>query len=72
MKKTTLAVLVGGSLWGAAAGTTSAAITPDFYTASSIVDLLARKGVDNPRPPRCYDHRIDLCKSVGEDVARGG
>ena len=89
---------MGALLWGAAAGTTSAALAeadqsvahalaghltsavlsgyaaPDFYPASPVGDLLARRGrgADDPQPPKCDDHGTDLCVNAVENIARRG
>jgi hypothetical protein len=64
MKKTTLAVLVGALLCGAAIGTTSAAPV--------VSDRVIARGADDARPPQCDDHGTDLCKSAGEGIAKNG
>ena len=73
MKKTRLALMIGGLLLGAASATVSAArLSADEPAARAAVaqpaataDVLARRGrgSDDPKPPACDDHGTDVCNS---------
>jgi hypothetical protein len=71
MKKTRLAALMGGLLMGTAAA--AAVVAPDFYSAPTAANLLARHGADDPG---CDDHGTDLCAAgaggSGEKLAKHG
>lgn len=74
MKKTKLATLISALVWGAAVGTASAALAASdqsaarspasFYSHTSVAELLARHGADDPQPPNCDDHGTDLCSAA--------
>lgn len=72
MNRTRLAIVLGGFLLSAAAGSASASIaTPEFRAIAPITIQLARHGADDVG---CDDHGTNLCaiRGGGGQLARNG